>query len=213
MESVTPMKTRSLDALFISAAFSAAFVLAMGALVVLGTGERGVRAALAATARLHFLLFWLAYSGGPLFFLFGATFRPLKRHAREFGLAFASALLVHLGLVVVLCLVGAAPPRSTFVFFGIGAAFAYFLALFSMPRLHQTLPSSAWWLLSNVGLNYIAYAFLVDFLKEPFSGGIKHLIEYLPFAALAVAGPVLRVLSYAKHTREWWLRSAAELSR
>jgi hypothetical protein len=204
------MKTRSLDALCMSAAFGAALVVALGALIALGTGERGVHAALAATARLHFLLFWLAYSGGPLFFLFGAIFQPLRRHAREFGLAFASALLVHLGLVVVLCLVGAPPARSTFVFFGIAAAFAYVLALFSIPRLHQALPGSMRWLLSNVGLNFIAYAFLTDFLKEPLSGGIKHLIEYLPFAALAVAGPVLRVLSYAKNARAWWSRSAAE---
>jgi hypothetical protein len=197
-------------------AFCAALVLAIGVLSTLGVGERGVHAALAATARLHFLLFWLAYSATALVALFGPTLEPIKRHAREFGLAFASALLVHLGLVGLLCLIGPAPELFTFIFFGVGAAFAYLLALFSIPRLHRALGPKYWWVLSTVGMNYLAYAFFVDFLKEPLGGGVKHILEYLPFIVLGIAGPSLRLAALVKRTarsRNYWSQRVRPLSR
>jgi len=55
--------------------------------------------ALRATARWSFLLFWLAYAGGALATLFGPKFQALAHRGRDFGLSFASAHLVHLGLV------------------------------------------------------------------------------------------------------------------
>jgi hypothetical protein len=70
---------------------------------------------------------------------------------REFGLAFSSALLVHLGLVGLLSLIGAAPAVGVFIFFGIAAAWAYLLALFSIPRLHQALGRKYRWLLISSG--------------------------------------------------------------
>ena len=141
--------------------------LAAGVLIALGAQKEGILVALAATARLAFLLFWPAYSAGALVSLFGPTFQPLKQRAREFGLAFASAQLVHLGLVVWLCLIGAAPGVSTFILFGTAAVWVYVLALFSINPLHQALGPKYWRLLSIVGMNYIAYAFAVDFLKKP----------------------------------------------
>jgi hypothetical protein len=189
---------RSIDAAWIGAAFCAALVLAVSLLVALGIDNKGVHAALAATARFQFLLFWVAYSASALTSLFGPVFQPLKQHAREFGLAFSSALLVHLGLVVLLCLVGTAPPLATFIFFGIAAALAYLLALLSIPRLHRALGSRYWSLFSFMAMNYLALAFFVDFWKEPLHGGIRHVIEYLPFAILAVAGPALRLAAFAK---------------
>ena len=42
-------------------------------------------------------------------------------------------------------------------------------------------------------MNYVAYAFSVDFAKYPRNGGVKHVVEYLPFDTLAVAGPFLRL--------------------
>jgi len=66
---------------------------------VFGAGERGTHVALQATARLSFVLFWPAYCAAALAALFGPSFQPLQRHVREFGLAFAAAHLVHLGLV------------------------------------------------------------------------------------------------------------------
>jgi hypothetical protein len=192
------MKLRSIEAMWMGSAFCAAAALATAVIAILGMEQRGIHAALAATARLAFLLFWPAYSGGALVSLFGTAFQPFKRHAREFGLAFVSALLVHLSLVAWLCLIGAAPGASTFVVFGIAAAWAYFLALFSIPSLHEALGPRRWWLLNNVGMNYLACAFILDFLKEPLGGGVRHVVEYLPFLTLAIAGPGLRVAALAR---------------
>lgn len=202
------MRSRSIDALWIFSAVCAALTLAASVTIALGAKQSGIDAALAATARLMFLLFWPAYSGGALVALFGAVFQPLKQHAREFGLAFASALLVHLGLVAVLCLIGAAPDAATFIFFGIGAAWAYVLALFSIPRLRLALGPRNWWLLSNVGMNYVAYAFIVDFLQQPLHGGVRHIIEYLPFAVLSLAGPGLRLAAYMQRIGRSWRNSS-----
>ncbi len=60
-----------------------------------GPGER-VAMALRATARWSFLLFWLASAGGALTTLFGSRFQALAHRARDLGLSFASAHLVHL---------------------------------------------------------------------------------------------------------------------
>jgi hypothetical protein len=196
-------KIRPTEAMFMGSAFCAALALAVGVLAVRGVDEKGVHAALVTTARLFFLLFWPAYTGGALVTLFGSRFGPLKRHAREFGLAFASALSVHLGLVGLLCLIGAAPSQATFVFFGGAAACAYLLALFSIPKLHQALGARYWRLLNVVGMNYLAYAFIVDFVKLPLGGSLGHVAEYLPFAFLSLAGPSLRLAAFAKRAGQW----------
>ncbi len=80
-----------------------------------------VSGALRATARWSFLWFWLASTGSALTALFGSRFRPVAQHARDFGLAFASAHLVHVGLVIWI-LYGSitAFPQSTLIFFGVG---------------------------------------------------------------------------------------------
>ena len=130
--------------------------------------------------------------------LFGPAFEPFKQRAREFGLAFASAHLVHIALVVWLVYIGDAPGRNTFVFFGIAVLWTYLLALFSIKRLQQTLGSKGWWLLRVVGLNYIAYAFAVDFLKGPQLGSVEHLVEYLPFSVLSVVGPLLCLAAFVQ---------------
>src|SRR5208283_1976258 len=164
------MRSRPAVDLWMGSAFGTALVLAAVVLAVLGTGERGTNAALAATARLSFLLFWAAYTGSALMAIFGATFQPLKLRAREFGLAFASAHLVHIGLVGWLCWIGAVPAVSVFVFFGVALIFTYLLALFSIGNLQQVLGPRWWWLLRTVGMNYIAYAFFVDFMRYPLHG-------------------------------------------
>src|ERR1700722_57243 len=196
------VKSRSIVAVWMCSAFCATLALALSVLTIRGAG--GIFVALQATARLSFLLFWLAYSGSALATLFGPAFQPLKQHAREFGLAFGAALLVHLGLVGLLCFFFEAPPVGVFVFFGGAAACAYILALFSIPRLHHVLGPKYWWLLSNVGMNYLAYAFFKDFWNEPLHGGIKHVVEYFPFAVLAVAGPMLRLAAFAQRVGHRW---------
>ena len=185
-------------------AFGAALILAAVVIAVLGAGEKGTGAALRATARFSFLLFWIAYSGAALSALFGAKFQPLKQHAREFGLAFAAAHLVHIGLVGWLCWIGAAPSVGTFVFFGVAVIFTYLLALFSIGNVQRALGPRWWWLLRTVGMNYITYAFFVDFMNNPLHGGIKHVVTYLPFAILAVAGPFLRLAAWTLRMRNRW---------
>ena len=199
------MRSRSAAPLWMGSAFGAALILAAVVIVVLGTGERGTKAALAATARLSFLFFWGAYAGSPLTVLFGSVFEPLKQRAREFGLAFASAHLAHIGLVGWLCWIGATPSVGTFVFFGIAVVFLYLMAFFSIGNLRMALGPRWWWLLRIIGMNYIAYAFFVDFAKYPLNGGVKHVVEYLPFVTLAVAGPFLRLAAWTLQMKDRWL--------
>lgn len=103
-------------AVWMGSAFCVALGLATLTLAALGPGVQGTIAALKVTARFSFLLFWLAYAAGAMTTLFGPAFEPLKRRGREFGLAFASAHLMHLGLVAWLTYIGAAPSRSVFLF-------------------------------------------------------------------------------------------------
>jgi hypothetical protein len=183
---------------WIASAFCAALGLATLVLWIVGPGVKGTILALQLTARFSFLLFWSAYTAGALVALFGPAFEPLKRHAREFGLAFASAHLVHLALVAWLTYIGAAPSRGVFVFFGVAALWVYLLALFSIPRLQQSLGSKGWWFLRVVGLNYIAYAFAKDFLGHRQFGSVEYLVGYLPFAALSVIGPLLCLAAFVQ---------------
>jgi hypothetical protein len=191
-------------ATWIISAFCASLILAAGVLALRGAGEAGTDAALFATARLSFLLFWPAYAGGALASLFGPVFQPLKRRGRELGLAFASAHTVHLGLIGWLCVIGAAPALQTFVFFGIAALWMYLLVLFSIGRLNRALGPRLWWIVRVVGMNYIIYAFFTDFLRNPVGGGIKHVLEYVPFVFLCVAGPALRIAVLAQRAVRGW---------
>jgi hypothetical protein len=189
---------RPVVAVWIGSAFCAAFGLAAVVLAALGPGERGTDVALQVTARLSFLLFWPAYAAGAMTELFGPAFEPLKRRAREFGLAFASAHLVHIALVAWLIHIGAAPSRPTFVFFGVAVLWTYLLALFSIARLQQTLGSRGWRLLRVVGLNYIAFAFAVDFLRFMQFGSFIDLVGYVPFTVLSVVGPLLCLAAFVR---------------
>jgi hypothetical protein len=168
-------------------------VIRMGA----GPGER-VDMALRATARWSFLLFWLASAGGALATLFGSRFQALAHRARDFGLAFASAHLAHLGVVAWLYISENPPPRSTLIFFGIAAIWTYVLAILSIKRLSARLNPRVWRTVRILGVEYIALAFLTDFAKNPFQSGVLGLVNYLPFQVLAIAGPVLRLAALVK---------------
>jgi hypothetical protein len=172
-----------------AAAFAAAAVLAAATLALAGAGAHGTDDALQVTARFSFLLFLPAYAGGALATLCGPRLRPLARQGRAFGLAFAAAHVVHLGLVGWLCWIGATPGRGVFVLFGSAAVCVYLLLLFSLPPLQRALGRQAWRLLRIGAMNYIAYAFAVDFLGGRFAAGPKYLVGYLPFAVLSLAAP------------------------
>jgi hypothetical protein len=195
-------------AVWMASAFCAAFGLAAVVLAAFGTEERGTDVALQVTARFSFLLFWPAYAASAMTALFGPAFEPFKRRAREFGLAFASAHLVHLALVAWLTYIGHVPPRGVFVFFGVAALWTYLLALFSIRRIQQALGSKGWWVLRVVGLNYIAYAFASDFLRYPQLGSIKYLFGYAPFAVLSVVGPLLCLAAFMRRAAWYFSRSS-----
>lgn len=53
-----------------------------------------------------------------------------------------------------------------------------------------------------MGVEYISYAFIVDFAKKPLHGGVGHLMAYLPFVVVAFTGPLLRLAAAAKRIGE-----------
>jgi hypothetical protein len=186
-------------------AFAANAVLAAIVLAVSGAGKPGTDHALLITARFSFLLFSLAYASGGLALLIGPAAEFLRRHGRDFGLAFAAAHLVHLGLVGWLCWIGATPTMKLFVFFVPPAVVVYVLALFSISTLQRRLGRTLWTVLRTVGMTYVAYVFAADFVSAPFGGGTKHVLMYAPFAILSVAGPVLCAVSFAPSLRRYFL--------
>jgi hypothetical protein len=195
------MRSRSAE-WWMGTALGANLFLAAIILATSGSGDHGTSLALAATARVAFLWFWVAYTGGALAALFGATFLPLKQLSRELGLAFAAALLVHLALVGWLCWIGSAPRIGVFVFFGPVAALTFVLALLSFGNLHTMLGPKPWRLLRTVGMNVILCAFLKDFMQHPLHGGAQHVVDYLPFVVMAIAAPLLRLAAWGLRLRE-----------
>ncbi len=183
---------------WMGAAFAVALALVLAVYLGAGHGHR-LGTALRVTARWSFLWFWLASAGGALATLFGSSFLPLAQRGRDFGLAYASAHVVHVGLVAWLLYHSVTPfPRPTLIFFGIGVFWTYLLALLSIGRLSAMLNPAVWRIVRTIGVEYISFAFLVDFAKNPFKHGVGHLAAYLPFLALALAGPLLRLAAAAK---------------
>src|SRR5271169_3112481 len=123
----------STPVLWMVIAVGVALGIAAPALAIKGTTTAGLVTALRLTARWSFLLFWVAYSGRAMQELFGSAFLPITRRAREFGLSYAAAQLIHVCLVVWLFQISASPPLSgkLFEFFVVGIIWTYVLALLS----------------------------------------------------------------------------------
>jgi hypothetical protein len=187
-------------AVWMCTALLAAIALIAAEFAFLGSGLHGTFVGLQVSARFSFLLFWPAYVGGALRTLLGKGVDVSLGRGREFGLAFASAHLVHLSLVLRLCYLGEPPPLGTFLFFGLATAFTYTLAILSIGSLQRHLWPNAWWLLRVVGLNFILYAFAKDFLRVPYNPGFTYLVGYLPFIALSFLGPILKLLAFVLKT-------------
>ena len=189
------------------AAFCAAFGLAVVVLAVTGTGEKGTGIALHLTGRLSFLLFWPAYAGAAMATFFGPRFEILVRHRRDFGLAYASAHLVHVGLVAHLVSMSERPfIEAIMPFFAVGVVWTYVLALFSWERLSGLLSRSFWRVVYNIGLEYLALVFFSDLVLLPIQGHAKRPLEYLPFSILAIAGPLLRSAASILRSKPGWFR-------
>ena len=160
-----------------------------------GTGEKPTRLALEITARWSFLLFWLAYAGHAIAKLSG--WESLAGRGREFGLSFATAHLVHIGLVIWLSyLLGRiALSGGLLIFFLVGLFFVYLLAALSFGGAKAMGPQ-AWRVVRFVGMNYILIAFARDFFlpllyPKPTQHTSAHFFAYAPFAVLSAAAPLL----------------------
>jgi hypothetical protein len=153
-----------------------------------------MESALRATARWSFVLFWLATVGGALKTLFGDKFRFLAARARDLGLSFASAHLVHLALVAWMFAVSSPNLTwQTLTLFGVGVFWVYLLALLSSKGMATHMGERKVRLLRIIGVEYINLAFFIDFDKEPLIGPWPHIAYYSPFLLLSAAGPLLRV--------------------
>ena len=182
------------DTAWIGGAFGAALAVGLVVLAVLGRGIRGVTIATESVARVAFLFFWLAYAGGALAQFFGARFAVLARRRRELGLAFAAALAVHLSFVAWLFHISFFPPVPRYVvfYFGIGAVWAYGMALASLKRIRDLLGEVPWRIFITFGMEYIALLFFRDFVLLPHLPGLGHTLFYAPFEVLIVGGALLR---------------------
>jgi hypothetical protein len=199
-------------------AFGGALALAVAILAADGTGPEGLGLAVRVTARWSFLYFWLSYAGGATATLFGPAFAGLSRVARPSGLAFATGLQVHIGLVVWLGVVtGRVPLQGGLLwFFLVALLFADLLVLLSFGiGIHRL--GRLWRPLLLLGTTYILIAFGRDFVLgvlDAKAWSWVYAAEYLPFALLSLIAIPLRLAALVRERVN--LRSApptAELDR
>ena len=183
-------------------ALAVALLIAGVTLVLTGGAATGTILGLRLTARWSYLWFWPAYTAGAWATLFGARFYAVAARARDFGLGFAAAHLVHVALVVWLYRIAAHPPGAgTLTFFGVAVFFTYLLALLSFRRPAAWLSPRALLIIRTIGVEYIALAFFVDFAKEPPSFTRGYALGYGVFVALGVLGYGLRAAALVRRHR------------
>lgn len=196
-------RTRSVTGPWMLTAFAVALVIAVGSLTLRGYGEEGTVLGLKLTARWSYLWFWGAYTAAAWATVLGPRLRPVAMHARDFGLAFAAAHLVHVGLVVWLYRIAEHPPgRGSLLFFGIAVFFTYLLALLSFRSFAGRLPPRAVFVIRTVGVEYIALAFLRDFIAPPFTATLTYAVAYGLFLALIALGYALRIVALVRRHAE-----------
>jgi hypothetical protein len=193
------MTSESRTGLWMGSAFGGALVLAAGIMLLEGTGQSGTIEGLRVTARFSYLFFWLAYVGGALTVLFGPAFKPVARRSRQLGLSFASAQLVHVGLVIWLAWISPPQPVRDAImpFFAIGVVWTYLLAGLSTDRARDLFGPDILRVLRTIGSEYIALTFFTDFVLIP-PYPPPHLIVYLPFWLMLLIGPLLRLAAAMK---------------
>ena len=204
--------TRSHDPawVWIVGAFGGALALAGAVLADYGTGPVGIGQAVRYTARWSFLFFWLSYVGGAMVILFGSVFAGLARRARALGLAFATALQVHIGLVVWLgVVIGQIPLQGgILLFFLIALSSTYLLVLLSFGIGTRNL-GRLWRPLLFLATTYILIAFGRDFVLGALDQKAQHWLyaaEYLPFALLSLVAIPLRLAAFLR--QRFGLRAA-----
>jgi hypothetical protein len=170
-------------------------LLACGALLARGVAAPGTILALKLTARWAYCFFWPAYTGGALASFFGPRFAPLAKSGRELGLAFVAAMVPHTALIAWVFHILPEPPMPPVkvAFFVVALAFAYVLALLSVPAIAARLDASRLRWMRAIAVEYIALAFLRDFLRSPIHQAPLEMLAYVPFAALALGAAFLRL--------------------
>jgi hypothetical protein len=188
------MTRRWETAAWVVGAFSAALAVGLIVLAAEGRGIKGYTIATESVARVAFLFFWLSYVAGALAQFFGPAFAGLARRRRELGLAFAAALAVHLTFVAWLFHISFFRPVPDYVvfYFGIGAAWAYGIALASLKRVRDLMGEIAWRIFTTFGIEYIALLFFRDFVLLPHFPGLKSTLFYAPFEVLIIVGALMR---------------------
>ena len=180
-----------------AATFAIAAIVAALCVGVTGADDKGVSRALLISARLSFVLFWLAYTGRSLVSLFGDAFAFVRRHGREFGLSFASTHIIHVTLALWLYQIVTKPPLppGLLLFFSIGSACTFGLAVLSFCSVLHFVGAELARVLRLVGMEYISLLFLYDFASHPLRGDVVSLSGYLPFLALSILGISLRIVA------------------
>jgi len=183
-------------------AFGGGLALAVAVLADYGTGPDGIGQAVRYTARWSFLFFWLSYTGGAMATLFGPAFAGLARRARPLGLAFATALQVHIGLVVWLgVVIGQIPLQGAILLFFLVALFCtYLLALLSFGIGTRKL-GRLWRPLLFLATTYILIAFGRDFVQGALDQNAwywRYAVEYVPFALLSLVAIPLRLAAFLR---------------
>jgi len=193
------MKSAFRTWVWVGSAFVGAVAIAIVVLWVEGSGSDGTTVGLRVTARYSYVLFWLGYVVGALAVLFGPAFTPIARRAREFGLAFASAQLVHVGLVVWFAWISRPQPlrEAAMPFFAVGVVWTYFLAALSTDTARKVFSPYMLKGLRTIGSEYIALTFFTDFVLVP-TYPPRYLILYIPFWGMLLGGPLLRLAAAAK---------------
>jgi hypothetical protein len=179
-----------------------ALALAGAVLAGYGTGPEGIGQAVRYTARWSFLFFWLSYTGGAIAILFGPAFAGLAHRARPLGLAFATALQVHIGLVVWLgVVIGQIPLQGGILLFFLAAlSCTYLLVLLSFGIGTRHL-GRLWRPLLFLATTYILIAFGRDFVGSAYYLDVSHwllFVEYVPFALLSLVAIPLRLAAFLR---------------
>jgi hypothetical protein len=187
-------------------ALAGALALAVAVLAGYGTGLEGIGQAVRYTARWSFLFFWLSYVGGAMATMFGPAFAGLARRARALGLAFATALQVHIGLVVWLgVVIGQIPLQGGIFLFFLAALFCTYLLVLLSFGIGTRKLGRLWRPLLFLGTTYILIAFGRDFVLGALYLDVRHwllFVEYVPFAMLTLIAIPLRLAAFLRQRFE-----------
>jgi methionine sulfoxide reductase heme-binding subunit len=173
----------------IAAASIGAFAAAGTGLWLAGAADHdGFQAAARLTARWSFVWFIVVWSASALARLWPGGWRGwLLYNRRGFGLAFASAHLIHAGFFLTAIFgFGVETSLKTVIGGGLGYVFVILLALTSHDYWVRALTPRGWKLLHTIGVNYIAIVFFVSYLGR---------LETNPPLAYATLGAMAVTLS------------------